>query len=258
MDKFKATLNDRSHTLFIAILLFIMEQLAFMPIDQISRHAQAVNSKIILAIIMLAIVVYWGWQLIYQNRAVNTNHDFYNSLGAIIFNIVLILILAQIWAKFAIPMWHLPLGGTSQNQQSILALNKNPISHAFQVLMAALIAPMIEEILFRYAIIGPKDQLLTTKANYKIMIPWTKFQNHHPKRARLIKLFISIVLFALTHMLAQLLSIHTSQQAKAAIYETVQYLIVSAVFSINYYRRSNIFENIAMHIIYNSFVLSLI
>ena len=258
MNKLNATLSDRSHTLFIAMLLFMIEQLAFVPIDQINQSTHAISSQIMLAAGMLIVIVYWGWQLIYQNREVNTQHDFYNSLGAIIFNIVLILVLAQLWAKFAIPMWHLPLGGTSQNQQSIIALSKNPISHAFQIVMAALIEPMIEEILFRYAIIGPKDQLLTTKANYKIMVPWTNFQNQHPKAARLIKLVISIVIFALTHMLGQILSVHTSLQTKAAIYETVQYLLVSAIFSINYYRRSNIFENIAMHVIYNSFVLSLI
>lgn len=258
MNKLNATLSDRSHTLFIAVLLFIIEQLAFIPIDQINQHPHASSGKIIFAALLLIMTVYWGWQLIYQNREVNTRHDFYNSLGAIIFNIVLILVLAQLWAKLAIPTWHLPLGGTSQNQQSILALSQNPISHAFQIVIATLIAPMIEEILFRYAIIGPKDQLLTTQANYKIMVPWTNFQNKHPQRAHLIKLVISIVLFALTHMLGQILSVHTSLQAKAAIYETVQYLIVSAIFSINYYRRSNIFENIAMHVIYNSFVLSLI
>lgn len=258
MQKFKATLSESKHTLFIATLLFIIEQLAMIPIDRLNNHHPNYFTNITTASIMLIIVVYWGWQLIYQNRKLNAPFDFYDSLEKIVINIIIILILAQLWAKFAIPFWHLKTGSTSENQQAILAMGKNPISHVFQVLMTALIAPMIEEILFRYAIIGPKNHLFTTKANHKIMIPWTNFQNKHPKRARFIKMIISIMLFALIHMISQLLNIHTHQQMMAASYQLGQYLLISIVFSINYYRRNNIFENIAMHIVYNSFVLSLI
>lgn len=247
MSKLKTQASNINHVLLAAVIIFFIEQLAQIPIDQFKPHNNQNIVNAIIALILLGIALYWVYLFIHNNRELDTEHNFYNSVKVVCYNLAISLFLMQAWAYSAIKWFNLQTGGTTSNQQAITNMGHTTIGLMFEWILVVIAGPIIEEFLFRYAIIQPKY----SHDDYQS----PNDRKYSPNR--IIRLIISILLFAFIHMLVQVLDIKTGAQFKAAIYGFGQYLIISIIFSLNYFFRNNIKENMIMHIAYNTIAILL-
>lgn len=238
LNKLTAQLGNIHHVLLAGFLIFIINQCGQIPTANFNNHPLHDLGLAIIALIFYGIALYWSYALISQNTDLDTHRDIYSSIKTICWLILLCLVLNQLWAYEAIKWLHLTTGSaTSSNQAAINAMANTTAGTILEWITVILVGPVTEEIFFRYAVIRPKGTISKAK--------------------QIIFTIISILLFATLHMIIQLLSIHTTAQAKAATFSLGQYLIIATIFSLNYYFRNNIKENIAMHMSYNTLALLL-
>lgn len=235
IESLNKQLGDIHHVLLAGIVIFFLDQFGQLPTTHFNKNGLHDAGLFFISLLLYFAAVYWSWTLVNENQELDTPQPLYSHIKAICYGIAAILIADQLWAYASIKWLNLTIGGTSTNQAAIDAMSNTVAGNIMEWLTVIIVGPVVEEVLFRYAIMKPKSIV--------------------SKKSRIIRTIISIILFTVLHMLTQLLLIKTGAQAKAALFSTGQYLVVALVFSLNYYFRNNIKENIAMHMTYNSIVM---
>lgn len=147
-------------------------------------------------------------------------------------NVICIMVANVIWFIIGTKLFNLHQGQlTSQNQQNIMSFTHNSLSLTFILLMAIVVAPIVEEFCFRYLIIGPDKN------------------NHHLIKT---KIALAIILFALVHVSSQIAQVIQGQTTiQEWIYYFVVYSIIGADLTYIYYKKRNYKLNILCHGAYN-------
>lgn len=144
-------------------------------------------------------------------------------------NVLVILIMSATWGFIALECLGLKSGQMlSQNEQNINSFMHHTISLTFIMIMSIVVAPIVEEFCFRYLIIGADKN------------------NHH---LTWLKLILSVVLFALIHLVSQLNSPHTTPIEW--LYYFVAYALIGLDLTVIYYKHRNYQLNVICHGTYN-------
>lgn len=233
------------------IWIFIVTQIALTFINHKAFTIQLIGACI--AIIIDFLVCYFIYRQIkkdnHKNYPSDPNFKDFNKkkLGQILINsIIWIFIFIIVVGLLYTIVPHL-LGlnisylktHTSTNQATLNQLFTNSsINLIAYVIIVTLFDPLYEEYIYRYLIIKPKTSYHLRNVK-------------NIKRYRIIATTIAITIFALVHMINQYVMIHSVTDQKMAILFTFQYLILSSVLGLQYFKSSSIIQTTSTHMLIN-------
>lgn len=235
LQNFNRQLGSIDHIFVAVFVIFLLQQFSQMPSQTLNHNGWHDLGMVIVSLILYSVAIYWCYALISTNKNLDTHHELYNSIKYVCLIICTIIIINQFWAIYGTQLLHVASGGTSTNQAGLNDMRKTLAGSFLEWITVIFLGPITEETIFRYALIGPKAI--------------------RSKISRIAGTAISIIIFAGLHMIVQFLEISNTNQLHAAIFSFVQYLVISTIFSLSYYFRNNIRENIAIHMAYNIFAM---
>ncbi|GLB47512.1 hypothetical protein WR164_14910 [Philodulcilactobacillus myokoensis] len=233
-------------TLILILLFFFGEQILlnlfelFTMIFHINEYI-SFFVDIILLIILLIIVLKFN-KYSQHNIAIGLPQNIKISkyFKITLIRIIQILFLYALYA-FIVMIFNVQFSSTL-NQQSInnTAENSN-ISLIWILILSIIIAPVIEETVFRLLLIGP---IQTIRHKYGDI----SYHKH-----RLYMAWISFFLFILVHLIVQIITTnyHSNLQIRSLIMGFVSYLILSIVITNDYYHYGDVRRTIGIHIAWN-------
>ena len=239
MTKIKNFFFSEKHTMRNSLLIFSIMQFVIALVSLYSKTNPNKNF-IIFSIIILAstICLYWILQTINYNHDLEPKHVKLTKNIKTIIAIVAFSLIGEILINYYLPqLLNVSLTQNSNlNEQSLNQMKATPIGMLTENIYAICIAPVIEEFLFRYALIKPKS--LEPKL----------------KLSRKYRTIISMFVFAFMHVMIQTFMINSSKEFKLTLITFCAYFIISSLLSINYYKKGNIKQNMLAHIAYNATV----
>lgn len=222
---------DFIFAVFLFLVYIYLQQLPNQP-SHIGKPMYGVLA-IVLSIIVF-IVVMWLVKKRNQKSSLEIKQPVTFKKG-VLFTIGMIILLPIIQFIFTTLNGYLftPTNGGTQNNQAIEEMLKNPSIFVFTVISSVLLAPLLEELIFRRVLI-----------------------NQIPRKATVlfvIRVVVSILLFGLLHVMGEL------GNGVAMILPILTYLTIGTILTVIYIRTGSLFYSIMGHIINNSLaVLALI
>ena len=243
MSKFKETFNltqwphqpssfNHSQAVVAVILGIIYEQVwELMFLSPAGQHQRA--TSLTMLILLTAVQLFIASNLLRQINNLRDNlptkHDYFT----LPIYVAATLCTGLVWAIICQPLLAIHQVHVAGNQATLDTYTKLPYGISFLVIATLLLAPIIEEFIFRATIIG----------------------NPQTKAQAIKRTTFSIVLFALLHMINQLLTIHTGADLRMAIFNFGQYAIIASGMSYIYLKYRSYRYNVAFHALWNLLTL---
>lgn len=239
MTQIKNFFFSEKHTMRNSLLIFAIMQFVIALVSLYSKNNPNRNFTIFSTIILISVAcVCWILQTINYNHELEPQNVKLTKNLKVIIAIVAFSIIGEILINYYLPqLLHVSLNQNSNlNEQSLNQMKATPIGMLTENIYAIFIAPIIEEFLFRYALIKPKPLAKKLKLSRKY------------------RTVLSMFIFAFMHVMIQTLMISNSKEFKLTLITFCSYFIISSFLSINYYKKGNIKQNMLTHIVYNTTV----
>lgn len=218
-------------TLLIGFVIFFIEQIVMSLVQILCTNSDAKNfyAGTILSLLSVCALMYFTYW-IFRNKIDFTNPGLTMTkkrlAKIIVITVVIIYFLTTIYVYICST---LHIHGASFNQKQLMNQGHSPNAIMFYVIVTILLAPPVEEFVFRYLIMHKQTKILTRK----------------------LRAVISVVLFTYIHVSDQIALIDNLASLKATLYVTGQYFILAIVFVALYYKYNDLRINIMTHMTYN-------